>query len=77
MSNVETTERSHTDKNSIVQDTTNWEQISTGLTVFESVEIPIVIRIFEIGSRACKLVVTDVRDLQEGFKWAAFRTIPV
>ena len=67
MRNVDSIEAS---KNSTVRNT--WD-ILAGLNVFGRSENPFAIGVLEIGSRACKLVLMDVRDLQDGFTWKAFR----
>ncbi len=42
-------------------------------TVLRNNEHPVKIAVLEISSRACKLLIADIRELQQGFTWDAFQ----
>lgn len=43
-------------------------------TVLRNADHPIKIAILEISTRACKLLIADIRELQQGFTWDGFRS---
>ena len=43
-------------------------------TILRNAEHPIKVAILEISTRACKLLIADIRDLQQGFTWDCFRS---
>ena len=43
-------------------------------TILRNDTHPIKVGILEISTRACKLLIADIRELQQGFTWDGFRS---